>query len=750
MHGHGLFNWWGFSPPVDLINYIHSEGWCTGGDDVQVVMAGAGDPRHLLLTLARWRSNNSNCRLRVYVLEAQVEVYARLLLLMDASLQEGMGTRERSTLLLDLWANLYLRPNSRSYLELTARRLSISVTDAAQFPVLLGVISAGKLKYRERDAIEAVCRTWYTLTHTQYDPALCWDVRLRNLLKTRYDTRQGEADWAWYMRLSHRIQHLHLTPQGQGTAAAPQGQGTTAAPQGQGTAAAPQGQGTAAAPQGTPPGDGYVAVGSGWGHEFLKWRGSGHAFTVGTDAAPLLPNTSLASVVTVCEGMKKHRRLGYWGDLLTGPFPALALASNDSRISITHNGTSKYSGSEVAQWNLESLLEELWAPHHHVQEHHLVAEPRLLQEHHLVAEPRLLQEHHLVAEPRLLQEDHLVADPRLLQEDHLVAEPRLLQEHHLVAEPRLLQEDHLVAEPRLLQEDHLVAEPRLLQEDHLVTEPRLLQEHHLVRNEPRLEDVIKQVVITVESPQHLNETLVKGKSVNNNEPVKEKVGEKDMDTILVKMNNKNGERDLETDETEEIIINNNTSANGKKDNNNATFTLLNNTCQGTTKTNSQVSDTVETHQYSFSTNNNNETHSQTKNLHNIRNNGKENDSEERSGKKRVERRISACCSYLKLDGTQIILLSPTRLGNLTSLPEVEGGIDLVYLSVAMAHLLTPSLLETHLRPHTKLILEHAQMLPELTDDEVKEYERRMIMAASEAGWQSAGPHPLCHLRFQRT
>ncbi|KAK8722831.1 hypothetical protein OTU49_012071, partial [Cherax quadricarinatus] len=125
--GHGLFNWWGFSPPVDLINYIHSEGWCTGGDDVQVVMAGAGDPRHLLLTLARWRSNNSNCRLRVYVLEAQVEVYARLLLLMDASLQEGMGTRERSTLLLDLWANLYLRPNSRSYLELTARRLSMYV-----------------------------------------------------------------------------------------------------------------------------------------------------------------------------------------------------------------------------------------------------------------------------------------------------------------------------------------------------------------------------------------------------------------------------------------------------------------------------------------------------------------------------------------------------------------------------------------------------------------------------------------------
>lgn len=40
------------------------------------------------------------------------------------------------------------------------------------------------------------------------------------------------------------------------------------------------------------------------------------------------------------EGSKRHRRVGYWGDVLTGPFPALALASADPRAAKTQNGYS--------------------------------------------------------------------------------------------------------------------------------------------------------------------------------------------------------------------------------------------------------------------------------------------------------------------------------------------------------------------------------------------------------------------------
>lgn len=43
------------------------------------------------------------------------------------------------------------------------------------------------------------------------------------------------------------------------------------------------------------------------------------------------------------------------------------------------------------------------------------------------------------------------------------------------------------------------------------------------------------------------------------------------------------------------------------------------------------------------------------------------------------------------------------------------------------------------------------MFPQLTDDQVKQYQTRMTTVAAEAGWQrqEAPPRPLCHLRFSR-
>lgn len=89
------------------------------------------------------------------------------------------------------------------------------------------------------------------------------------MLGTRYDNRQAEAEWAWHMRLAHRIQHLQVGSPGR------------------------------KADGGVAPGDGGARedghVGAGWGLEYLVWRATGQAFTVATDAASHLPNTSLAS-----------------------------------------------------------------------------------------------------------------------------------------------------------------------------------------------------------------------------------------------------------------------------------------------------------------------------------------------------------------------------------------------------------------------------------------------------------------------
>ncbi|KAK4323674.1 hypothetical protein Pmani_005645 [Petrolisthes manimaculis] len=331
MLGHGLINWWGFSPPVDLLSYNNEPGLEKGM--VQVAVVGAGDPRHLLLTLARGGARGKH--LRMYVIEAQVEVYARLLLLVGTALQLGLGLRERVSLLLDLWANLYLRPTSRTYLELTARRLAMSVTDPGQYCKLVGLVNAARLKYRERDALDAVFRSWYTLTPAKYDPSLAWDTRQRQLLGTRYDNKQAEADWAWHMRLTFRIQKLHLAIHKPDASKGDRDDEETLQE------------------------DGYVGVSDAWGREFLTWRGSGRAFTIATDNTATLANTSLASVVVVAEGGTRHRRVGYWGDLLSGPFPALALASHLSLVNKTQNGRATVSGSELALRQLEYILHQL-------------------------------------------------------------------------------------------------------------------------------------------------------------------------------------------------------------------------------------------------------------------------------------------------------------------------------------------------------------------------------------------------------
>ncbi|XP_063875334.1 dynein axonemal assembly factor 3-like [Scylla paramamosain] len=558
MLGHGMFNWWGFSPPLDFFSYLKESSTCTDGardgEVVQVAVVGAGDPRHLLQTLAKRVGTK---RLRIFILEAYVEVYARLLLLLGASLQIGMGVRERATLLLDLWANLYLRPTSRAYLELVGRRFSMAMTDEALHSNLIGLVSAGRLKYRERDAMDAVCRSWFTLSAGDYDPSLSWDVRLRQLLKTRYDSRRAEADWAWHMRLAFRTQQLQTAVKEAEDRKEQKG--------------------------------GSTFLSTGWGQEFLTWREDGRALALGAEATPTLPNTSLASVATVMEGSTKHRRIGYWGDVLTGPFPALALASTDPRAAKAQNNRNAHSGSEVALWNMESLLDELWATY--------------------------------------------------LQETN----------------------------------DDTV---------YVNTADKLEAKELIKSKSPSAEEHLENMCDTVEK-LHIQQ----GKDGL--------AGGEGKDT--------NGEANIENPQTNTHSVN-----------------------------------------------------ADVQNMNVMVNKNEDDENSKKRVKSKPPRKKSsveggrAYIDYLKLDGVEIILLSPSRLNDLSSLSEIEGELDLIYLSAAMAHMMSPSFFLKHRGAHTQLLLETVQMFPQLTDDQVKEYQTRVTASAGEAGWkQQASPHPLCHLRFHR-
>ncbi|MPC07846.1 dynein axonemal assembly factor 3-like [Portunus trituberculatus] len=597
MLGHGMFNWWGFSPPLDFCSYLKDNASTADARDrevVQVVVVGAGDPRHLLLTLAK---SVGTKRLRIFILEAYVEVYARLLLLLGAGLQVGMGVRERATLLLDLWANLYLRPTSRTYLELVGRRFSMAMTDEALYSSLIGLVSASRLKYRERDAMDAVCRSWFTLSAGDYDPSLSWEVRLRQLLKTRYDSRRAEADWAWHMRLAFRIQQLQTTVK-ETEASKEQRHGRT-------------------------------FLSTGWGQEFLTWREDGRALALGADTTPTLPNTSLASVATVVEGSTKHRRIGYWGDVLTGPFPALALASTDLRAAKAQNNRNCHSGSEVALWNMESLLDELWATY--------------------------------------LQDTHENTDYANGAEKPEAKD--------------------------------MTKSKSSSAEEHLENLSDTIEKLHIQRDKDGL------------AASEGRNTSLTGKEIS-------------------------GEANIRNPES------NTHSANA--DTQNMNVTLNKNETSSVTCDKDDREEASNSHSGAVGGSATN------------RSEQEDNENSSKRVKSHPPRKKSsveggrAYIDYLKLEGVEIILLSPSRLNDLSSLSEIEGELDLIYLSAAMAHMMSPSFFLKHRGAHTQLLLETVQMFPQLTDDQVKEYQTRVTASAGEAGWeQHASPHPLCHLRFHR-
>ncbi|XP_050716452.1 dynein axonemal assembly factor 3-like [Eriocheir sinensis] len=646
MLGHGMFNWWGFSPPVDLLSCL-KEGSTSGGDGgdggeagevVQVAVVGAGDPRHLLLSLAR---KNTGRRLRVFILEAHVEVYARLLLLLGSSLQMGLGLRERATLLLDLWANLYLRPPSRAYLELMGRRMSMAMTDEALYPSLLGLVSASRLKYRERDAMDSIFRTWYTLMADQYNPSLSWEVRLRQLLGTRYDHRRAEADWAWHMRLAFRIQKLQTS------------EGTDKE------------------------GDENTFLSACWGQEFLSWREDGRALALGAEASPTLANTSLASVAVVVEGSKRHRRVGYWGDVLTGPFPALALASADPRAAKTQNGYSVHRGSEVALWNMESVLDELWNKYlEEEEEGDTVRENGATGHAQGTMDDRPGPEENVSAEELCgdVEKLHIQKSTEELtdgeEECNISPKEKDVEQGSTSAddlETKLLdgceETEHRINEETKRNGTSGLEYGRKFTCSGRPTHPQFTHSSTASMDNYTTENEVKEALGQIagsDSPSHTRLTHLPSASVDNR-----------------------------TTEQPDKEINDNTPAKEAP-------------------------------------------------THHVR-------------KKSSVEGCRAYVDYLRLEGVEVILLSPSRLNDTSLLFEVDGELDLIYLSAAMAHLLSPSFFEKHRGAHTQLILETVQMFPQLTDDQVKQYQTRMTTAAAEAGWQrqEAPPRPLCHLRYSR-
>ncbi|KAI5757322.1 DNAAF3 [Gulo gulo luscus] len=320
--GFGSVSWWGLSPALDLQAEtcailpgppVDSD---LRGDaehrtpELDVLLLGSVDGRHLLRTLARaalWPRR----RLHFYVLENNLEAVARHILIFSLALEEPekMGLQERSETFLEVWGNALLRPQVAAFVRAQAKRLVHLVPEPDRLEEELPWLSLGALKFRERDALEAVFRFWAggEKGPEAFPMSRLWDSRLRHYLGSRYDARRGVSDWDLHMKLHDRGARVIHT------------------------------------------------------REFRRWRDTGVAFELRDSSAYHVPNRTLASGRLLSHHGERVAARGYWGDIATGPFVAFGIEADDDSLLRTSNGQPVKTAGEITQHNVTELFREVAA-----------------------------------------------------------------------------------------------------------------------------------------------------------------------------------------------------------------------------------------------------------------------------------------------------------------------------------------------------------------------------------------------------
>lgn len=313
---------WGFSEALDLVAEYnrHVLPAATAGDTLNILLFGAGDPRHLLAALAAFQiaSNTPSSmaspprRLHIYLLDGCLEIVARHVLLLGLALEPPaeLSLRARTHIFLDLYGNALLRPASHQYLCSKGRLLAACISDLDGRAALhMPAVDFAGLRYRERDALLGIFTFWQNRRANRFAMADYWAQRVRTDLGERYDHRAGAFDWDLQMRLRD---------------------------------------------------NGVRRVCS---QEYRHWRETGVAFAW-PEYEQTVPNKTLAADVhAVGEGGREaelaFRHRGYVGDVQTGPYAAFGERCADAVMLAEEHGTNRYRATDIAERNVLGLMYEL-------------------------------------------------------------------------------------------------------------------------------------------------------------------------------------------------------------------------------------------------------------------------------------------------------------------------------------------------------------------------------------------------------
>ncbi|XP_051899174.1 dynein axonemal assembly factor 3-like [Pristis pectinata] len=309
--GFGAVTWWGFSPAMDFqkeglsasMKALHSNE--ENVPELHILMVGAGDSRHLLTTICRahrWPRR----KLHFYVVENNLELIGRHLLFLTIAVEplRSMGLQEKSELLLELFGNSLIRSQTATYLQENANNFIHYITDLDYLHKKLPMVDMCSLKFKERDQLEAIFKFWRNPDPRMFQINKLWDLRNRQYLGNRYDSKQGAYDWDLHMKLHDR---------------------------------------------------GACVINN---RQYYQWRDKGLAFEI-REGLYDVPNKSLASGLLMNYKGEKIPARGYWGDIVTSPYIAYGITSEEESLLKKANGIHVKTAQDVSQYNVTALLHEL-------------------------------------------------------------------------------------------------------------------------------------------------------------------------------------------------------------------------------------------------------------------------------------------------------------------------------------------------------------------------------------------------------
>lgn len=307
-HAHGTRSLEGaeITSGIDREGYGPDEGEL--GEPLRALVVRAGDVRHVLKTVAQRRRLRRR-PIHIYLYETPNEALARDLLLLQLVHDWELPIRHRANTFAEVFANARVQERTAELISNKRHDLIHLVCDATG--AMANLVDCGLLKHKDRDELEEIFKAYDS--RVPYDVVTLRDQRLRHLYGERYDFRANLVDWDYQSTVKPRAGGIHYK-------------------------------------------------------HFRQWRLEGTGVEFG-DQTYNLPNRSLASYAEGRERGRTTLRRGFWADVVNSPYHAMGTAAYcanrkaDELFQVVNKGTGteqwRHTGVDITVYNLLSWLHEI-------------------------------------------------------------------------------------------------------------------------------------------------------------------------------------------------------------------------------------------------------------------------------------------------------------------------------------------------------------------------------------------------------